>query len=383
MVRISRGEDSKFTSWFFEIDRTILYCIFGFIFIGIISLITSGSAQAARMGPDYPWYHFFIKMFPFYIMGIVSLICCSILNKKQIIFFSTLILIAAIPLLVWTLFLPQINGSSRWVSLFNISITPSEMLKPALIMLSAWFLSKMNTIYGENIFENKETCKFRFYSWWPYVFVYALVLFVLLKQPDVGSFVMFGGSAAAVLLVSGFPLKKWWHIVVLVLTAIGAVIFLTNDHIQNRTGTIFSIEPNSQIDFSLRCIRHGGLLGSADEGFVKDVLPESTNDFVFSSIAEDRGAIAACFLIFFIFFFFSKLIKRAIVAKSPFVLYAVTGTATLFAIQVSFNLMTALHILINKGTVLPFVSYGGSAFVAYCILFGMLLGVLREDTWNK
>ena len=79
----------------------------------------------------------------------------------------------------------------------------------------------------------------------------------------------------------------------------------------------------------------------------------------------------------------NNLIKHAIYAKDDFVIYAITGAAALFGGQICFNLMTALHLLINKGMTLPFVSYGGVSFVTYCVLFGMILALIREDTWNK
>lgn len=77
------------------------------------------------------------------------------------------------------------------------------------------------------------------------------------------------------------------------------------------------------------------------------------------------------------------MIKHAVHAKDDFVIYAVTGAAALFGGQICFNLMTALHLVIDKGMTLPFVSYGGISFITFCILFGMLLAIIREDTWNK
>ena len=70
-------------------------------------------------------------------------------------------------------------------------------------------------------------------------------------------------------------------------------------------------------------------------------------------------------------------------AKDKFVVYAVSGVAALFAGQICFNLMTALHLFIDKGMTLPFVSYGGISFIVFCVLFGITLAIIREDTWNN
>ena len=78
-----------------------------------------------------------------------------------------------------------------------------------------------------------------------------------------------------------------------------------------------------------------------------------------------------------------KIIKHAVYAKDDFVVYAATGTAALFGGQICFNLMTALHLFFNKGMTLPFISYGGISFITFCVLFGMLLAIIREDTWQN
>ena len=89
------------------------------------------------------------------------------------------------------------------------------------------------------------------------------------------------------------------------------------------------------------------------------------------------------FLVLVLFFVLKNLLNHAIHARDDFVVYAVAGTAALFGGQICFNLMTALHLIIDKGMTLPFISYGGVSFITFCILFGMVLSVIREDTWNK
>jgi len=79
----------------------------------------------------------------------------------------------------------------------------------------------------------------------------------------------------------------------------------------------------------------------------------------------------------------NKLITHAIHARENFVVYAIAGTAALFGGQICFNLMTALHLVISKGMTLPFISYGGVSFITFCIIFGIILALIREDTWNQ
>ena len=83
MLRITRGEESKLTAWYFEIDRGLLGLILALIVIGAITMITAGSAQAAKMGQ--PWFFFFKKAFPFYMLGLACLFGCSMMSKRTVI----------------------------------------------------------------------------------------------------------------------------------------------------------------------------------------------------------------------------------------------------------------------------------------------------------
>jgi len=383
MIRITRGEESKLTSWFFEIDRGLLGAILGLVAISIYAMVSAGSAQAARMSPPQPWFYFLLKALPAYFVGVVCLLATSMLNTKQVIKVSILIFILGICGLLATVAHPVVmKGSARWAHFGGLSFMPADVLKPAFIMLTAWFLSKMHEHFGEDIIANKEAWKAKIMSWWPYLAVFGVISIIILLHPDFGTFLLYCGVLFAMLFVAGLPMK-YLPIILLFGGGVGAFALATMSHIQERAKHIFHIEEYSQAWYSVNSIKHGGLLGSGDEAFVKDTLPESTNDFVYSAIAEDCGAIIACALVAFLLYILIGLIKKAIHARDPFVVYAITGTAALFGLQICFNLATALHLFIDKGMTLPFISYGGVSFVSFCVLFGMLLAVMREEEWSR
>lgn len=381
MLKIRRGEESKLTSWFFEIDKPLLMLIGILIAIGAFVSLPAGAANAAKIGQ--PWYHFAVKAIIFYIVGIFLLFGCSMMNKKQIIRFSVAGLIVGLILLLITHVNPTpLNHSSRWAVIGGFKVMPAEILKPFFIVLTAWFLEKMHSVYGDNIF-TKETLGLKKYSWWPYILLFAICVTIIFKHPDFGMSLLYVGVLCIMLFVARFPLKILIPAVVTGVIAMSVIAFKTMGHVQDRSEQMFHVARSSQVWFSLNAIRHGGLLGSGEKAFVKDRLAESVNDFVYASIVEDFGAIAGCLLIVVLFMLVNNLIKRAMSAKDEFVVYVLTGAVALFVGQVCFNLMTALHIGITKGMTLPFVSYGGWAIIILCILFGMVLGLIREDTWNR
>lgn len=382
MVRITRGEESRLTNWYFRTDKKLISLLAILLLASIIMMLSAGSAEANRL--SQPWYHFLQKATPFYLLGIFSLFFCSMLNKKWILYIAWLMFAFGMGCMVLTLIQHNaINGSTRWVFLGGVRFLPADVLKPALIMLTAWFMQRLQGIYGQNIFWNKEAFKFSKDSWWPYIIAFMICFGIMVKQPDLGTGILFGGVVLIMALVAGMPIKLFGMVCALGITGVFGFAIATMSHIQNRMAQIFYVPPRTQVWYSLNAIRHGGLMGSGDEAYVQEVLPEATNDFIFAAIVENWGAIAACILIAVLFAILKVLVEHAIVAKDNFVIYALTGTAALFFGQICFNLMTSLHIFINKGMTLPFVSYGGGSFVSFCILFGMVLALIREDIWNN
>ena len=156
MLRITRGEDSKLTSWYLEIDRKLLVMIALLICVGAVMMVTAGSAQAAHMNPPQPWYHFIVKAIPSYILGIFCLFGFSMLNKQQVIKWSIVgILIGVIGLGITVVNPFVMKGSARWAHIGGFGFMPADVLKPFFIILTAWFLDKMRKTFGENIFTNK------------------------------------------------------------------------------------------------------------------------------------------------------------------------------------------------------------------------------------
>jgi len=381
MLRLTRGEESKLTAWYFELDRGLLTMILLLVVIGAITMITAGSAEAAKMGQ--PWFFFIKKAIPAYILGLTCLFGCSMLSKQSVIRVSILCLIVGIFGLLVTLVHPVVvKGSARWAHIGGFGFMPADVLKPALIVLTAWFLNKMRGAYGSDIFLNKEAWRAKWLSWWPYIAIFLLCVAVFFKHPDIGNLFLYLGVLFVMLFVAGFPLK-FLPFVLGGVGALSAIVILTKEHVRSRFLHMFDVDRWTQAWYSINSIKHGGLFGSGSDAYVKDVLPESTNDFVYAAIAEDWGAVGCIALVLLLLLVLNRLIKHAIHAREDFVVFALAGTAALFGGQICFNLMTALHLFVSKGMTLPFISYGGVSFISFCIIFGMILALVREDTWNK
>lgn len=376
-----RTEESKLTSWYFEIDRRLLGYVLALIVISVICMISAGSVAAERIGQQ--WDYYIIKAIPFYIFGVIFLLASSALSKKWVLRISWLNVIVGLCLLLVTLVLPHpIKGSDRFVHLMGFNIMPADIMKPGFIIITAWFLSKMRDKFGDGMFLSRAAWQFKWWSWWPYLAVFVPALLIIFRHPDLGTSILYLAVLCAMLFIAGLPLK-----VIPIMAAAGlgllTVAFFTMSHVHNRIISFFTGKGDTyQVDQSIESIQNGGLFGQGDSSFVKQSLPDAHTDFIFAAIAEDAGAILACGLIVFLMLVLRRLILNATSARDNFVFYATGGAAALFGTQVCINLMSTLHLFAPKGMTLPFISYGGSSLLSFCLLFGMILALVREDKWK-
>lgn len=376
-----RTEESKLTSWYFEVDRRLLGALLILIFTGMLFMVSAGSVAAERIGQ--PWHFFILKALPFYVIGLAALFITSMLNKKWVLGISGLNVAVGLLLLLVTLVAPHIiKGSARFVAIGPFNVMPSDIMKPGFIIMTAWFLAKMKEKYGADIFFNKEAWQFKWLSWWSYLAIFIPSFLIILRHPDLGTSILYFAVLSGMVFMAGLP----WVIVPVLLgivLTVGVFAFFTMSHVHNRIVSWFSGAGDTyQVRQSIQSIQHGGLLGSGDDAFVKQSLPDAHTDFIFAAIVEDLGAIMGCALLCLLLYVLKRLTTDAMQARDPFVFYVAGGAAALFGTQVCINMMSTLHIFAPKGMTLPFISYGGSSFVAFCLLFGMVLAVVREDKWK-
>jgi cell division protein FtsW len=274
------------------------------------------------------------------------------------------------------------HGSERWAVIGGLRLMPSDIMKPGLVVMTAWFLAKMKEKFGSDIFLNPAPWRPAWLSWWTYLVPFGLVLLILFQQPDIGTTLLFMAVVGTMLFIAGLPRKIWLPLLGL-FGGVGFLAFLFVPHVHRRVlEFIKPLDPTTQVGYSVNAIRQGGLFGMGDEAFAKESLPDAHTDFIFAALAEDWGAIMACGLLVLLLVVIRRLTVTAMSARDTFVFYAVGGTTALFATQICINLATTLGLMPPKGMTLPFISSGGSSFLGYCLLFGMILAIVREDKWK-
>lgn len=337
---------------------------------GAMMVTTASPAVAERIGVDDS---FFIKRQLIYLITtLVVMIFFSILSPLAIRRIATLGFIIGIILLVLVLiFSPETKGAKRWLYLGSLSIQPSEFMKPFFIIVTAWML------FESKIRQDFNGIKIS-------MILYLTLSTLLLLQPDIGMFIVISLVWAGQLFLSGISMLYVSALVVLGICALlGA--YVTFDHVSYRVNKFLGIDggTNYQVKKSLEAFTSGGVTGRGPgEGVVKQYLPDSHTDFIFSVVGEELGTIICIILVGLYAFIIFRGLKKMLWEKDLFLVYAVSGLLMQFGFQALINMGVALNLLPTKGMTLPFISYGGSSMMAIGIAMGMMLALTRRRFGN-
>ena len=268
----------------------------------------------------------------------------------------------------------EVNGAQRWLDLGPIAFQPSEILKLALPLLIAAYLSKRHM-----------PTKFKhvFMS----VVMIALPAGFIVVQPDLGTSLLVAGSGLAVLFTAGLQWR--YMLAALVLLIISAPLiwkFGLQDYQQARIITMFNPEADRlgagwNIIQSVTAIGSGGwsgkgwLLGTQSH---LDFLPESHTDFIIAVLAEEFGFRGVCILLGLYLLIIGRGFWISYTAKSPFSRLASAALVVTFFVYVSVNMAMVSGLLPVVGVPLPLVSYGGTSLVSLFMMFGILMAVSTE-----
>lgn len=288
----------------------------------------------------------------------------------------------AVPLLVFSfvllvlVFLPQIGvsagGARRWIRLWPTTFQPSELVKLAMVI----FLAKYMSMPGYNTES--------FSSFVKPLIVMAFFQVIFLKQPDFGATMSLGILTLALLFISGMRLR---YIASLVILALPVIYKLVMEPYRLRRITSF-LDPwqdpqgsGFQLIQSFIALGSGGLtgLGLGESKQKLSFLPASHTDFIFCLVGEELGLIGASVVVALFVLLFVRGIAVASRSKDSFVYYLAYGLIMMISIQALINFAVVTGIVPTKGLPLPFMSYGGSALLVNMIAVGILLRVSKGD----
>ena len=355
--------------------KIFLGIIFSLILIGIIFIYSASSVFALEKFGSASY--FAKKQIMGVVIGFIALIIAAIVPLNFIKKFAPLFFLAALFLTALTL-LPflgqQIHGSRRWLSLPGLTFQPSEILKYALILYTAYLLDKK--FYQRASF---------LHSYLPLLLILVATALVLLKQPDFGLTVALFVTVFILLFIAQFKTK---YLLLTAACALPAGIFLIFFKQYRLKRILTFLDPwkdpqgaGFQIIQSLIAIGSGGFWGIGISNSKQKFfyLPMQHTDFIFSIIAEETGFFGSSILIgiYILFLFFGLRIAWKL--KDSFCTFATLGFVILTTFQALINFSVAIGLFPTKGIGLPFVSYGNSSLICSLAMVGLIINFVRNN----
>ncbi|MBL8530588.1 MAG: cell division protein FtsW [Hyphomonadaceae bacterium] len=348
-------------------DRPLLAIAATLFVLGILFSMSTSPAATARMSIEEAFY-FAGRQTAYAALGVVVLFTVALLDPRHLRRAATVCVAVFLPLCALAAWVgPEVKGAQRWFDFGVFSLQPSEILKPALIVVWAWMLS-----------ESMKQAAFpgRIVS----IALYLITAAALLMQPDIGQTALLGLCLAPLLILSGMALR--WVLGGGVLAALAAwAIYEFYPHARERVDAFLNPEGDAayQVTRSLEAIASGGVFGRGPgEGVIKRQLPDAHADFVFAVAAEEFGLLASVGLIALFGALAFRGLSRASRLNDPFEQLAAAGLITLLVAQASIHVAVNLSLLPAKGMTLPFISFGGSSMVGSALAFGACLSLLRD-----
>jgi rod shape determining protein RodA len=312
-------------------------------------------------------------------IGVLCLIAAVLVDPEvyrtrwRVIFGGTCFLIAVV------LLTGPIRGSKRWLDLGFFRFQPSEFGKVLFVLALAGFLAERS----RRLNEPRTTLTA--------VGLALVPIFLVFLQPDFGSALVYCAALGAVLLVAGTP---WTHLGVLaaataalavlllgVLPAVGMPV-LKPYQVDRLTGFLNpASDPGGttyNITQSKNAIGAGQVRGRGPNNATQttlNFLPEHHTDFVFASLAEERGFFGAAFLLMLYLLVVWRGLRIVTLAREPFSAIVAGGVVIALLFQIFVNVGMTMGIAPITGIPLPFVSVGGSSMIANLIAVGLLLAI--------
>ncbi|QHI38403.1 Lipid II flippase FtsW [Kordia antarctica] len=145
-------------------------------------------------------------------------------------------------------------------------------------------------------------------------------------------------------------------------------------------------EANYQIERAKIAIASGGIVGvGAGKSVMKNLLPQSSSDFIYAIIVEEYGLVGALSLLFLYLLLLFRLVIVAHKADTIFGKLLAIGVGLPIVFQALINMAVAVELFPVTGQTLPLISSGGTSIWMTCLAIGIVLSVSakREEIMEQ
>jgi rod shape determining protein RodA len=347
----------------------IIFSAVSIIFIYVLTFDRLGASLAIRQG-------IFVGV------GLVAMAILTFVDYRAWRAWRWWMYVFLIAFLVATIFIgTKVFGATSWIDIGPFQFQPSEIGKIILIVLLASILQTRGTMVKTSQF-------------WLAVGVFIVPIVLIMMQPDFGTTLIVTMLGLGMFLHA--RLQRWQRYLVIGVACIAAltIVFsfknigpfggLLKDYQKKRLAsfidpTVDTSGSGYNVLQSKIAVGSGGVLGRGlgyGSQSQLNFLPVVHTDFIFSAIAESWGIIGSYGILALFALLIARVTQAARHAQDEFGYLACIGLASMMTFQVLVNVGMNIGIMPVTGIPLPFLSYGGTAFITYCLGVGLIQAIV-------
>jgi cell division protein FtsW len=352
-------------------DLILLLVTLLLVTIGTVMIYSSSSILATERYQD--GQYFLKKQLFFLVLGLLLMVLMTRIPyyKLRKLAWPGIILSVVLLAVIW---IPHVGvragGATRWLHLGVFSFQVSEMVKIALILFLAHFLTQR----VNRIREIRQGILIP-------LSVTGVIAAMIVVQPDFGTTVIIAAITLLMIYLAGGRIA---HLAGIAALFLPLAVWMLVHKSYRLTRLMTFLDPwkdprhsGFQIIQSLISFGSGGALGvGIGDGMQKlFYLPEPHTDFILSVIAEEGGFIAVGLVLFLYIVLIIRGFQISLKAPELFGNLLAAGLTMMIALEAFINIAGVMGLIPLKGLALPFLSYGGTSLVMSLVAVGMLLNI--------
>lgn len=300
---------------------------------------------------------------------------------------STALLIAVL------VFGSEILGAKRSLNLILFTYQPSYYTRIIIISSLALYIAKYRDLIVENKLVDfaKKSSKF--------IIFFLISMYLILKEPHLSVILITLSAMFIMLFLAELKLKVILSAFVIGLIIITGIFAFGQSYrferlkvyskysLLNPKRNEVQVNPDKEMQIveSLGALSAGGMWGTKSDfgSAARNFVPEAVTDYIFSFIGEEYGFVISSVIVAIFFALFFRLFILSSKVQDPYKKYLAMGLSLNFILTVIVNIGVAISTLPSTGVSLPFISYGGSAFLMESFSLAIILNIIAREGLAK
>ena len=308
--------------------------------------------------------------------GLIIYMLVSNIDYREYRAMVPFVAVVTLLLLLAVFLFEPVNNVNRWIPLGFFNFQPAEFAKVVVIVVLAGLLAPAS---------REELDGPRTLSWKKLgqaIVIVTIPAVLIYMEPDLGTTLVFGFILVAMVFVAG---ATWRQMVALITTAVVGIVSvfrfdLLSEYQMSRLEALFNpeLDPQGigyQLTQSKNAIGSGQLFGKGllQEGTLTafEYVPEQENDFIFTAVGEQLGFVGGLLVLAAFAVIIWRLLVIAANARDRFGALIASGIAAMIMFHVIVNIGMTVGIMPVTGLPLPFLSQGGSFYMAMTLALGI------------